>query len=442
MKMRVPKQLDAPKVKPRKDDRVRQVRRYKLITPLFGGGVEPNQADPITIVRGTAVRGHLRFWWRATRGGQSNGSLKEMRHREEEIWGSAAAKDKPGPSKVSIQVQCLVDGRLDRPFEVVANKKGKLTIRPRKASSVPPYAAFPLQPKREEARIGMETDAVRVGIEFILEVCYPREIEQDIQAALWAWETFGGLGARTRRGFGALQLISIDDKLIPALRPDEVEIELRNKLQQYVASRMWPENVPHLSHDLRMKVIVPSRSRSSSPIQAWRDLIKRLQDFRQKRHKRMGLSLWPEANEIRHRLKQALKWPPQFNSPKLVHKFPRAVFGLPIVFHLPHDKTLPAKSFTIQGKPDPASKKTFERLSSALILKPLACSNGQAVGLAVVLDAPLVPPFGLEIEGLARGKQDVEWRLAKNEASSTPIREILHGQTDVIQAFLNSITKK
>jgi len=170
-------------------------------------------------------------------------------------------------------------------------------------------------------------------------------------------------------------------------------------------------------------------------------LIQRLRNFRQKRHKRMGLSLWPEANEIRRRLKQDQKWPPQSNSPKLVHKFPRAVFGLPIIFHLPHDKTLPTKSFTLQGKPDPdlASKKTFERLSSVLILKPFPCNDGQAVGIAIILEAPIAPPYGLEIKELARDKEDVEWQLDKDEANSVPIREILHGQPDVIEAFLNSL---
>jgi hypothetical protein len=127
-----------------------------------------------------------------------------------------------------------------------------------------------------------------------------------------------------------------------------------------------------------------------------------------------------------------------------VHKFPRAVFGLPILFHLPHDKHLPTDTFTLQGKPnpDPAVEKTFDRLSSALILKPLSCLNDQAVGLAAVLDAPLTPPYGLEIEELPRDKQGVEWQLTKDEANSAPIREILHGQTDAIEAFLDSITKK
>src|SRR5579862_2869390 len=40
----------------------------KVVTPLFGGGVDPGENDPHTLIRGTAIRGHLRFWWRATRG--------------------------------------------------------------------------------------------------------------------------------------------------------------------------------------------------------------------------------------------------------------------------------------------------------------------------------------------------------------------------------------
>ena len=48
-------------------------RTYTLLTPLFGGGVEPREADPVSVVRATAVRGHLRFWWRAVRGWRAGG---------------------------------------------------------------------------------------------------------------------------------------------------------------------------------------------------------------------------------------------------------------------------------------------------------------------------------------------------------------------------------
>lgn len=71
---------------------VEQVRSYQLITPLYGGGVETGTADPITIVRGTEIRGQLRFWWRATRGGAFSGDLSKMKAAEDTIWGAAAKK--------------------------------------------------------------------------------------------------------------------------------------------------------------------------------------------------------------------------------------------------------------------------------------------------------------------------------------------------------------
>ncbi len=44
-----------------------------LATTMFGGGVDAGSQDvatndPVTPIRGTEIRGQLRFWWRATRG--------------------------------------------------------------------------------------------------------------------------------------------------------------------------------------------------------------------------------------------------------------------------------------------------------------------------------------------------------------------------------------
>lgn len=58
----------------------------EVITPLFGGGVEPGVNDPITLVRPSTIRGHLRFWWRATRRERFD-TVAGLRQREEKIWG-------------------------------------------------------------------------------------------------------------------------------------------------------------------------------------------------------------------------------------------------------------------------------------------------------------------------------------------------------------------
>jgi len=101
------------------------VRRYQLITPLFGGGVEPGVADPVTLIRGPEIRGHLRFWWRACRGGQFGGSLTRMKEAEDLLWGAASTAEKPRPSKVELSVSVTDSGTRKHPFVVVAGRRDR-----------------------------------------------------------------------------------------------------------------------------------------------------------------------------------------------------------------------------------------------------------------------------------------------------------------------------
>ncbi|KAF0250254.1 MAG: CRISPR-associated protein, partial [bacterium] len=99
-----PKNLP-PEIKPvPKENLITQLRKYELITPLFGGGVEPGEDDPITVLRGTAIRGHLRFWWRACRAGSFN-SVAKMKEVEDIIFGSASTAQEGKPSKINIRVE-------------------------------------------------------------------------------------------------------------------------------------------------------------------------------------------------------------------------------------------------------------------------------------------------------------------------------------------------
>jgi CRISPR-associated protein Cmr1 len=430
MKVRVPKQLDPPEVKRREDNRIRQVRHYRLITPLFGGGVEPNRADPITVVRGTEVRGQLRFWWRATRGGQFNSDLGEMRGAEEAIWGSAAAKNKPGPSSVSVSVKCLAEGTLDRPFEVSRNRRGRPSIRSRKSSVVPAYVAFPLQPKKEEAEIGMETDAVRVGVEFVLEINYPKEpkVRQGVEAALWAWETFGGLGARTRRGFGALQLVAIDEQAETLPACDQIQAWVSKNLKTHVTPGQCHQDVAHVTQNSTF-VLVPVRGRAT-PVEAWRYLVDRLKKFRQDRYpdrggRPYGRSKWPEPDQVR---RLTGTHDPRHTPCHPVHQFPRGQFGLPIIFHF---------KFKDERRGDPPDSilegASSDRFASPLILRPLACADG-AVGLALRLETPKFPPGGYVLKSAGEDYSVRARELSKSEATQI---EPLDGEPDVLQAFLD-----
>src|SRR5262245_19615123 len=81
---------EGPEINKNSEAYTSQVHEYELMTPLFGGGVETQHADPVTIVRATEVRGQLRFWWRATRGGQFGEDLAKMKKAEDTLWGSTS----------------------------------------------------------------------------------------------------------------------------------------------------------------------------------------------------------------------------------------------------------------------------------------------------------------------------------------------------------------
>jgi len=445
----LPEELLPPPVKPqlgrfkRGDEEIKlitQVRSYELITPLFGGGIYPGEADPVTVIRGTEIRGQLRFWWRACRGGRFNGNLAEMKEAEEKLWGAASTEKRPMPSQVVVVLLPEHGGEAKQPFEIVAgpvdNRTGQPKLKPKANESVAlPYAAFPLQPSEREIRaggIGMKTKTVRTNVRFTLKITYPDKQQQEVEAALWAWETFGGVGARTRRGFGALKLVSVDGKPITLPRAAEIEAKIRQGLEKYVVSGTWPACMPHLSLNPHMKVT----DKHADPKTVWDYLIKRLRDFRQNRSgaspRQPGRSRWPEPDEIR-RLTDC-RCGRHANSLSDIGKFPRVAFGLPVVFQFKDkDAGDPYNTKLTCGEKD------YDRLASPLILKPLVCADG-AVGLAVVLEGTGVGmvPGGLVLKN--EEKPEMSWPVeAKIEAHEAQKIPPLNGEADVLKAFLKRI---
>lgn len=417
--------VPVPEVKT-KDDLVCQVRRYKVITPLFGGGVKPGKPDPVTVVRGTEIRGQLRFWWRATRGGQFNGDLDAMRCAEKAIWGSAATEGMAGPSKVNVEIVEWWGGK-----EWSQIRVRRRSVHIAHPSSPYSYVAFPL---REEQ------GSVWRGVKFALKITYRQKDEciqvagrelslaEELEAALWAWETFGGIGARTRRGFGALQLIRLNEERLPLLQPARVQQNISNNLRKYVTQGPWPDDVPHLAQNMRFVVTKYFGDADG----AWKHLFQTLKRFRQDRypdaHGRLyGRSKWPEADEIR-RLTDTHS--PKHEPRHPVRKFPRGRLGLPVVFQFKDEESGDPPKTTLEGG-------EVERFASRLILRPLAVQDG-AVGLAAVLQGPQDPPGGYVLKRQQDGTTiaSVDVSLTQSEAAQV---EPLGGETDVIEAFLDML---
>lgn len=435
---------EAPKeVKQRADEtRLTQTRKYELITPLFGGGVEPGFADPITVIRGTEIRGHLRFWWRATRGGESKGDRMAMKNAEDLLWGAASTKDNARPSQVQIAVEVAAQdrGEVLPAFDSDGNEVDAQSLKSHYG-----YIAFPLRDKQGAVLLR--------GIKFTLTIGFPQSAKPDVKAALWAWETFGGIGARTRRGCGALRLLSVDNEAEEKPKADIAAIKqkIKGQLGQYVSSGTWPVGVPHLNRTLEPTITKVERSSDnadSGSLRVWRTLIGALRKFRQSRPNGIyGRSHWPESDAIRHEAgthaeSEEKNYEPR---PELPKRFPRVAFGLPIEFKFKNEDVDigdPPKASLKGGLYDPAKKKYRERLASRLIFRPLACGDDAkddaAVGLAIILDAPELPPGGLTLH--IGGK--VKTVRADLDPADVDNIKPLNGTPDVLEAFLNTLPKE
>ena len=382
-----------------------QVYRIELITPMYGGGVVAGVNEQDRPVRVPSVRGNLRFWWRATRGTAFT-SLEELKKREAEIWGST---EKASPTWV--EVACA-------PYNQSRDYNGNYGFEKYGPET---YALFPAA--NQENRHNL----VKEGLSFSLHLRYDAEYEADVQCAVWAWVNFGGLGARTRKGCGAL--------FCKELAPQNAQTFgtwLKEGLQKYKVISSPVEDLPHVSR----KVFFGQGERAS--LAAWSKGLSAIKDFRQRpglarssgSGPRPGRSYWPEPDTIRRALKSHA--PAHRPDPDKPDGFPRAPFGLPIVFHFKDERS---------GDPSTeAYPKGKKRMASPLIIRPLGTQDGQFLPLALFLDGTRLREVELKGSAASFGaSQIVNPRFAMY--SSSPMKGRSQAG-DALEAFQNYLVNE
>lgn len=444
--MRKPKKKDGPADTTRRTNDVldvkQETRRYRFLTYVMGGGVKVEAhnklRDERTPIRVASIRGQLRFWWRACNPRNCK-TIEELRTKEAEIWGSAEK-----PSKVVVKVARQPSAPRHHPvyhYKNVYNEQAQQTVprlRTIKRADPIAYGAFTLQPSSDAQN---EVPPSQPGVlydygmeEFELVLRYDQVLTEDIAWALWAWETFGGLGARTRRGFGAIERTD---------QPSGTLDDIRQKLKT-LQSKTYIEGVPSL---IGARLSVTSQS-SAKPHEAWVYCLEKLQSLRQGENlgrnpgrnesQSPGRSRWPEPEEIR-RLTQQRSTRHQ-KLPKQVDRFPRAAFGLPIIFQFQGGATKLQESSKDPLKTElkPANA---DRMASPLILRPVVDGQEYRPG-AIALRTKMPDQIILKDTGKEKFNKQVQVGLELKHAEQIePLK--LDGRvfTNPLDRFLEEFKK-
>jgi CRISPR-associated protein Cmr1 len=375
-------------------------RTYCFLTPVFGGGVrvdgQHKLSDPRTPVRVPSLRGQLRFWWRACnpRGLRSSGDLLAAEAR---VFGSTE-----GPSPLVLWIV-----KQPEPARDVAVLRDRFAaVEDRQARA---YGAFPLRDPNEGIDHGVLHD--HPG-EWTVALSYPEELEEDIEAAFWAWAHFGGLGGRTRRGFGAVEEVrrGHGKKL--------AGIEEGWKRHVSGVDAPWPHLPSWDERRLRRKKGCKDGPAAQEYLLG---ILRRLRQGDIGRNKQAddvpgkhpGRSYWPEPDAIRKAT--GVSSPDHSRPVTQVEAFPRAAFGLPILFHFkdrrdpPDTRLLPR----VKDKDDTLERKG--RLASPLLLRPHRADDRSVEALAVVLVHPPPDDLVLVLGAEARKKHPQAHKLKKDE---------------------------
>jgi CRISPR-associated protein Cmr1 len=332
----------------------KRVKTYRctVVTPLYGGGVVAGEVDREMPVRPTAIRGQLRFFWRLTQRenfSQPNGQgvdWKKMFEAERAIFGGLGSAETLAASKVIVRVRDV-----NKPTLAAAAVYGRQQNEYKTFPAWEPwaggreggYALFPAQGKASRQRIEEEPKKLaKPGLSFVLEIedeGLTPEQQKQVETALRWWASFGGVGARGRRGLGAVHVQDCEPVTAEEAKACGCTLVLQEE-------------------------------RAKDALDAWKRAIGALQQFRQgkgfgrnegSQPDRPGRSRWPEPDTVRERLNAHA---PQHQP---VHPakgwFPRAYFGLPIIFHFKDKQS---------GDPGDATLKprNEERLASPAILRP------------------------------------------------------------------------
>ena len=337
--------------------------RLEIVTPLFLGGADPRGEPEL---RAPSFRGALRFWFRALLGGVLGNDTKRIFEEESKVFGSTE-------SSSSLTVRVKADDLRKKLFSELA-EWDENTRKYRKSGIA--YLFF--SAREEKKKREPERKAFDANQTFWLSISYHSQLEE-AYASLWLLTHLGGLGSRSRRGGGNLQVVEPAEGIntqLPGLKinaktPKELQEELVQglcQLRQWAVKKFHGSLNPYFPGQPEFATLHPNYCRIWIVNENFQDWSEALNEF--------GLKMQNYRN----------RYDPDYSNVKSVVKgqdklqpVQRAAFGLPIVFYYPSLK----RSVILEGT-------RHDRRASPLLVRVIKLANDKCIIVLIQFVNPLL----------------------------------------------------
>lgn len=344
-----------------------------VLTPIYGGGEHSGQLAEKG-PRAPSIKGQLRSWWRRLTLSSVQQDHKALFAQETAIFGSARNEDAGGKSRVQLTLSSQNPATIKSSKDKEAGKNGPLGLR---------YSLGVLSGENPPLQMSGKFDlTVRIHSELSVE-----QQQSVVQALSW-WAAFGGLGGRTRRGFGRIRLVPQTSDLAPHLQMiDPIEL-------------LAAQNAPaSLAADNKFRLYQYGSANKGAlfdnPLDALNKALASYATFRQmpgvgrnpvpSLSNRPGRSRWPEPDLVRRLTGE--HHPNHAPTHAAGNVAPRAAFGMPIALDFKSSGgkhgVEPAK--TLLSPLKKGQYQPLERMASPLIFSVRRVEQGGKVKWAAVL---------------------------------------------------------
>lgn len=355
---------------------------FRITTPMFLSGADQKQAE----LRVPSIKGVLRFWWRALQWGKEGiADVAALKRKEDALFGSSEG----GQSKVLLSLET------QQPPKVIA--KGTKLSATGQANGTglvgegARYLGYGLMGAFGAKAGQLERACLAAPIEFNVRLLFKRSVVEteigEVADSLKLLGICGGLGSRSRRGWGSVTLTSIKDDTDKVWRTPKTIEEYQAKIMEIVGSQknkdagagpVLPEWTAFAAGHSKVVLLQDS---SNSPLEALAKMGKDFVFFRGWGHNGKVLGVPREGNfPYDHDLFERI--PPRNRNTEHPQ---RIVFGLPQNYGKPEqDQVIPADT----GPKD----KWLTRRASPLFFHVHQAVDGDApIGVLTYLPAIFLP---------------------------------------------------